>query len=248
MSHFHVTLPSDSSLDTYPGNTTSRYTIKLSERLELDGDYEVGLAELIYPHTWFNFNNSDGKYFINIIKNQREAIKYVFKSGYYADGTAFATSLNQQLARATLEIANVRLRFTFNPTTLRITIDNSSRNWVILSNEFMKFLGFTRGWLSKNQIIANDMLDLNSGMNLMYVYCDAASFSVVGDVETPLLRVCNLSGSDGETIRTIFTHPHYVSVARRELETIEINISDELGRPIPFMHGKVLATLHFRSR
>jgi hypothetical protein len=131
---------------------------------------------------------------------------------------------------------------------LRITFENSSRSWVTLSHEFMKFLGFTRGWLSKNQITANDMLDLNRGMNLMYVYCDVASYSIVGDAETPLLRVCNPSGKDGETIRTIFTHPHYVPVARRELETIEINISDELGRPIPFMHGKSVVTLHFRPK
>ena len=55
-------------------------------------------------------------------------------------------------------------------------------------------------------------------------------------------------GDDEEIVRTFFTHPHYVPVARTEFQTIEINISDELGRPIPFMHGKTLVTLHFRQR
>ena len=82
----------------------------------------------------------------------------------------------------------------------------------------------------------------------MYVYCDVAAHSVVGDIETPLLRVCNTAGNDGEIVRTIFTHPHYVPVARTDFQTIEINLSDELGRPIPFMHGKTLATLHSRQR
>ena len=64
MTHFHVTLPSNNSLDTHPNNTTSRFTVKLPDQIELNGDYEVGLAELLYPHTWFNFYNSDGHFHI----------------------------------------------------------------------------------------------------------------------------------------------------------------------------------------
>ena len=82
----------------------------------------------------------------------------------------------------------------------------------------------------------------------MYVYCDVAAHSIVGDIETPLLRVWNTSGNDGRIVRTIFTHPHYVPVSRTDFQTIEINMSDEIGRPIPFMHGKSLVTLHFRQR
>jgi len=66
MTHFHVTLPSDSSTDSYPNNTASRFTVKLPDRIELDGDFEVGLAEFMYPHTWVNFDNSDGRYHIFI--------------------------------------------------------------------------------------------------------------------------------------------------------------------------------------
>jgi hypothetical protein len=62
MTHFHVTLPSDNSLDTYPNITTSCFTVKLPDRIDLNGDYEVGLAELMYPHTWFNFENSYGRF------------------------------------------------------------------------------------------------------------------------------------------------------------------------------------------
>jgi len=95
---------------------------------------------------------------------------------------------------------------------------------------------------------ATRTLDLNRGRNLMYVYCDVAAYSIVGDVETPLLRVCKIGGKDGEFVRTIFTHPHYVPLGRNSFETIQINITDERGRAIPFMHGKSMATLHFRPR
>ena len=48
MSHFYVTLPSDSSMNTYPDNTVAHYVTKLPRPINLDGDYEVALAELIY--------------------------------------------------------------------------------------------------------------------------------------------------------------------------------------------------------
>ena len=251
MNHFHVTLPSDSSLDTYPGNRTSRFTTKLADRIELGDDYEVGLSELIYPRTWINFDNSNELYYISIITGDKEMTRYVFKSGYYEDGIAFATDLNRQVHRALLDFPHysILLRFTFNPTTLKMTMQNNSRSWVILSHDFYKFLGFTKVFPSNSRLMhASEMLDLNRGNNLMYIYCDAASHSIVGDVEAPLLRVCNIKGKFGETVRTIFTHPHYVPVARSELETIDINISDELGQPISFMYGKLMVTLHFRPR
>jgi hypothetical protein len=46
--HFHITLPSNSSLEFYPQNTIVRFTVKLPETIQLDGDFEFGLAEIIY--------------------------------------------------------------------------------------------------------------------------------------------------------------------------------------------------------
>ena len=253
MTHFHVTLPSDGSSDTYPGNTTSRFTTKLPERIELDGEYEVGLSEFIYPHTWFNFDNSRGQYWIGVKNNRNEMLKFSLKRGYYVDGIAFAIDLNRQVTRALLELHHISamVRFTFNPSSLKMSITgNAGRGWFVVSHELMKFLGFPDGWPAnpKPHMTAKNLLDLNRGKNLMYIYCDAADYSIVGDVETPLLRVCNPSGKDGEYIRTIYTHPQYVPLARNSFETIEINITDELGRHIPFVHGKAMVTLHFRSK
>ena len=33
---------------------TSNFVTKLSRTLQLDGEWEVGLAEIVYPHTWYN--------------------------------------------------------------------------------------------------------------------------------------------------------------------------------------------------
>ena len=49
MSHFYLTLPSNSSMDYYPENTVARYTTKLANTIELEGDWEVGLLEMSTP-------------------------------------------------------------------------------------------------------------------------------------------------------------------------------------------------------
>jgi hypothetical protein len=59
-SHFYVALPSDSSEKYYPDNTVARFVTRLSETVRLDGEYEMALAEIIYPHNWFNVDNKDG--------------------------------------------------------------------------------------------------------------------------------------------------------------------------------------------
>lgn len=252
MTHFHVTLPSDSSLDVYPNNTASRFTVKLPDRIELNDDYEVGLAELLYPHTWLNFDNSHERYFIHVRMRDGQTKKYIFKSAYYPDGMVFALDLNQQIIKALIEVDfyNPIVRFNFDPSTLKMSLIHNSRTWIMFSFAFLKYLGFTKPLGSNPKIpsIASEIFDINRGLNLMYIYCDAASYSIVGDVETPLLRVCNISGNDGEIVRTIFTHPHFVPVARKDFETVEIHITNELGRPIPFIHGKSMLTLHFRPK
>ena len=252
MTHFHVTLPSDNSLDTYPNNTASRFTVKLPDRIELNGDYEVGLAEFMYPHTWFNFDNSDARFHVFIRLKDGLSKQHAFVSGYYPDGAALATALNQQVSKAITEVdhRNPIVKFSFDPSTLRMSLVHNSRNMIIFTTTLLEYLGLTR--LSSLNLkvpsTASEIFDIHRGRNLMYVYCDVAAHSIVGDIETPLLRVCNTSGNDGQIMRTIFTHPHYVPVSRTDFQTIEINISDEIGRPIPFMHGKSLVTLHFRQR
>ena len=52
---FYLTLPSNSSADAFDKkNTQSEFQIQLPEPIELKGDWEVGLAEIQYPSSWYN--------------------------------------------------------------------------------------------------------------------------------------------------------------------------------------------------
>ena len=55
-SEFYVMLPSNSSMEYFPNNQTSNFVTNLSRTLQLDGEWEVGLAEIDYPHTWYNIH------------------------------------------------------------------------------------------------------------------------------------------------------------------------------------------------
>jgi hypothetical protein len=57
-------------------------------------------------------------------------------------------------------------------------------------------------------VIATDVFELNRSLNFIYVYCDVASYLIVGDTKVSFLRVCSINGKHGELICTTFTHPH----------------------------------------
>ena len=80
----------------------------------------------------------------------------------------------------------------------------------------------------------------------MYDYCDAASYTYVGDTKAPLLRVLNMNGNDGETMRLSFPDIHYVPVQKRQFDTIEISINTARGRLVPFESGRSVVKLHFK--
>lgn len=55
MDHFYVTLPSNSSKDYYGKQKLNQFKTKLSHSLNMNvDDWEVGLAEIIYPMSWKN--------------------------------------------------------------------------------------------------------------------------------------------------------------------------------------------------
>lgn len=57
MNSFYIHLPSNVK-DSFGKNTISNYITCLSSTLRFDGNWEVGLAEIIYKKSWYNLNTS----------------------------------------------------------------------------------------------------------------------------------------------------------------------------------------------
>ncbi len=93
---FYVTLPSNTSTDTFPNNTPSEYTAKLSQRIELSGKWEVALHTISYVK-W------------NTIKPNKESLHYIAngtkKTGlslkdYYANVKEYVADMNASVLKA----------------------------------------------------------------------------------------------------------------------------------------------------
>ncbi|GFV41636.1 uncharacterized protein TNCV_3627871 [Trichonephila clavipes] len=62
---FYVTLPSDSSMHFFPENKISHFKTQLPSPVCLKGEWEVGLSEIIYPHSWLNVNETNNYFLYN---------------------------------------------------------------------------------------------------------------------------------------------------------------------------------------
>ena len=195
MSQFYLTLPSDSSSQYYPENTTASFKTKLSERIELDGDYEVGLAQLIYPHSWFNFVNDDESLWVSVKNKDNTFTKHIFSSGQFNDGSALARHLNEKI-----KIPGIM--FHWHLFSRRMKLGITEGNLLIMSNAFKSYFGFDtqEEVLYSGKYYSATGFDLHAHLRLMYIYCDIASYTCVGDVKAPLIRVCDTEGQYGQTV------------------------------------------------
>lgn len=245
MSQFYITLPSDSSMTYYPNNTVARYTTKLAQRIHLDGDYEVGLCEIIYAKSWNNFSPGDMTMVCKTVDDMPYgSVKFV--SGHYEDEKALLKSLNEHMQS---NHCIVELSYDKNKQLISMEMRGQDVHKIYVSDEFKSYFGFDKnGPFTDGFHVAKNRFDMNSGLRLMFIYSDVASYSTVGDKQTPLLRVCNTRGDHGDSVRETFVRPHYIPVAHRDFETIDIHINTELGLPMPFEFGKTVVTLHFRRK
>jgi len=66
MDDFYVVLPSNSipSKEIYPENQPSHFRLRLAQPLELHGSWEVGIAEIHLPFSWYNIDEDNNSFII----------------------------------------------------------------------------------------------------------------------------------------------------------------------------------------
>ena len=252
MTQFYVTLPSDSSTNYFPDNTVAHYKTKLAKRICTDGDYEVALTEIVYPLEINNFMPSEPLVALVDLPVELGGFRWQLESGNFKDVHALAMFLNAELSEKFKKAYPIKTLqepiFKFYEDVKRIDFKFKGEfkpaehlcltfNWTPeeagLQQGFMKFL--------------EKPVELPQ-LHLMYIYSDIVGPSLVGDVQTPLLRVVALNrGGDG-MITASFDKPYYLPVTRHDFDQIEILLNTELGTRMPFTNGKSLVVLHFRKR
>ena len=70
-------------MKTCPDNTLNHYVTALSNRIKLDGDWEVALSEILFQLTWYNIQEDECKLSIITLGNE---IDMFLPEGFYSDG------------------------------------------------------------------------------------------------------------------------------------------------------------------
>ena len=255
---FYATLPSNASMQHYPENVLSQYTVHLNTPLDFSGvAWEVALVEIIYPTpTLSTFQLPNGTW-----------PAFSFAAGLI--GTRYTNSVllpiqtftsGEQLVDAIYnwQKDNDRAIFkvSYDASTNRITFENLQKQYMefFFPARIALLLGFApdvpyhvseRG----EDLVAPNPVDLNAGVSLLYVYSSICEPQIVGDKLVPLLRVVPQPNDGSGVVCKEFVRPHYVPVPRQRVTDIQIDIfTDSPGERVPFpSRDRVIAKLHLRK-
>lgn len=247
---FYLTLPSNSSLEHFPENSPSHYHTKLARTLYLKGDYEVGLAEIMFPNNYSNVEEGECTIMFRIDSGKKIHFAKM-KSGLYDDPFIFIDALNEMTSAAEEQ---GHIKFKYDPMTKRVTMRlRKIGTQIRFSHALKKMLNFNQ-WAHRGgggggtEIIADGPIDLARDHEAVYVYCDLVEERIVGDATVPLLRTIPLVDKRLAVVHHVYPKPHFVKLSKQSFETVEMLLSRDTGEEISFGRGKCVVTLEIRKR
>lgn len=259
---FFITLPSNTEKDS----TASNFRVKLPNHIKLDGEWEVGLAEIIYINSWFNLNAQN---YNNLIQIKLSDVpghaklhdKIFIPPSYYESIDELLNALNIEIKRRQHYKINGRLLIQFgydrHSRLVSLTVDPKYIDYVILSPRLHEILGITyagKGYFKQVEHTYPYVVhgirppDLSSHIETLYLYCNIIENQIVGNILAPLLRIVDVHGKYGQIANKIYDNPHYIPLLLKDINFIEINIKNDMNEYIIFEFGKVVVKLHFRKR
>lgn len=228
----------------FPENKISHFITRLPIPIELKGEWEVGMVELVYPHTWYNINQQNNLFGYELDAKLRVGRR--LPPGCYE-------TVPDILKAMYVKEHEDRIFTSYNAVTKRVQIKVTNAK-VILKDGLAQILGFEPMEITSTDVSIESVVespfvaDPSAHYHVLMIYTDIIESQVIGDVLAPLLRVVRVRGRDGEMISEQYDRPHYLPVNRKIIETLEIVIRTHTGDLTPFERGRSYVKLHFRQR
>lgn len=258
MDSVYLHLPSNASPDIYPNNTSSTFTIHLAKNIHLEGRWEAGLVELQYVDSIINVREGE-----NFLKIRFETtglsphdVHIQIRPGYYGEESALIEAINKAIKA---ELPALPFYLTVNEgghvSTQKYTVGRKiggksmHATSIILAPHIQRQLGFEGLNLPLNtEHTALYPVDVSAGKpSQIFVYCDKIAAGFVGHTMAPLLRTVPVPRDRfGSTVTHTLERALYFPLSSLSFDTIEINLRDSVGRPIPFSYGTACALLELR--
>ena len=182
-----------------------------------------------------------------ISSEETEVYRLELKTGKYKS----ATDLVKELQKPALA---KYFKFNYNERLNKITVDTVSPTTPYITtlhfdNGVHNVLGFeeTTLQMSTKTQSATLQVDLQRGINNIFVYCDLCQRIPVGNTSTPLLRPIAFNTSTfGDTINLRYQKPMFIPLNKSTIHTIEVMLCDSTGNPINFVEGLTTVVLHLK--
>lgn len=226
----------------FPENTLAEYKVKLPFHVDLTGNWEVGLASITFPRTWFTIRNEDRRFFFD--DGSGAFVVAFLPVGYYNSISEVIQALNKAITDEGVK----GMSFQLNTRSQKVTVVLGTSQRLSFENSLGIILGFGNNIVLSKTTTAPYVCDLNIGLQSLYVYLNLVETRIVGDVQANLLQIVPAQGKQGEIITVNYDNPQYTPLATRDFEVVEVLITDDTGKKVPFERGRVVITLNFRLR
>ena len=108
---FYLTLPSNASMKVHPDNTLAHYITDFPQRISVSGEWECELAEIQYPHTWYNVREDDTWFYLNELTPVGLTPSTKIAAGYYRWPNVLLDHVNKALKRMWTDKTRNKLRY-----------------------------------------------------------------------------------------------------------------------------------------
>lgn len=262
MSDFFITLVSNSSMDVYPENKTSSFTVHLPQKISLKGDWCVAVAEVHYNYNFFNVNDRNNT--IKLIDNagdlnSNELIpgdkihEVQIQSGYYSTVKDLIDTVNAQIAPFLHKNGYLLSIDQFSSRTLvHKTYVKKETSHIYLNGRLGMQLGFNPHTDVLRSEISPHIGNVSFGISdQMFIYTDIIDPTFIGHEKAYVIKVINTEAKKfkfGDACYKEYTHMHYMRLQKRDFDTISVDIRDYTGEFMPFEHGVLMIKLHFKKQ
>ena len=120
---FYLTLPSNASMKVHPDNTLALYITDLPQRISVSGEWECGLAEIQYPHTWYNVREDYTWFYLNEHTPVGLTPSTNIAAGYYRSSDVLLDHVNKALKR--MWTNKTRAKLSYSTITQKMTLHMS---------------------------------------------------------------------------------------------------------------------------
>jgi len=241
-----MTLPSNSSMEYYPENTAACYTTKLADTVELEGDWEVGLAEMSIPGAVYNVVAN--QYYYTISLDNVHFHSTIVPEGNYRRFSDLIAAMHSTMPKDVFNEPYIK----FTPKGGRIEMRFTELLDTVLSIRFSESLAEILGAdadvaYNRNHAATSRRFSLvNGDIDSVYIYSDILEHVTVKDTKAPLFRIVDKDRKKRGNMHQTFNPILYMPLQKKNFDTVEVNIMSDSGRPVPFRYGKSFVVLEFR--